>query len=148
MKIQYASYQETIDFLQHAMNQHPNLIRLHSIGETWENRPIMMATISIDVAFSDEKPGLLYTGSIHAREWIGNELAIKFIKYILDNYRVNPKLMDTLTRNTLYIVPCLNPDGFEGSGTEMVEDPTVTVDGALRTGSDGVDTVKLLGDDQ
>ncbi|WP_042144639.1 MULTISPECIES: M14 family zinc carboxypeptidase [unclassified Pseudoalteromonas] len=115
MKIQYASYQETIDFLQHAMNQHPNLIRLHSIGETWENRPIMMATISIDVAFSDEKPGLLYTGSIHAREWIGNELAIKFIKYILDNYRVNPKLMDTLTRNTLYMVPCLNPDGFEYS---------------------------------
>lgn len=113
--MQYASYQETIDFLQQAMSQHPNLIRLKSIGETWEKRPIMMATISNDVAFCDEKPGLLYTGSIHAREWIGNELAIKFINYIIENYRFNPKLMSALTRNTFYIVPCLNPDGFEYS---------------------------------
>ncbi|MBE0365643.1 hypothetical protein PULV_b0261 [Pseudoalteromonas ulvae UL12] len=115
MKVQYASYQETIAFLQQAMSEHPNLIRLQSIGETWEKRPIMLATISQDVAYADQKPALLYTGTIHAREWIGNELAIKFIKYIIDNYRFNPKLMNALTRNTLYIVPCLNPDGLEYS---------------------------------
>ncbi|SFC60582.1 M14 family zinc carboxypeptidase [Pseudoalteromonas denitrificans] len=115
MKIQYTSYQETISFLKQAMSEHPNLIRLQSIGDTWEKRPIMLATISNDVVYADEKPGLLYTGTIHAREWIGNELAINFIKYIIDNYRFNPKLMSALTRNTFYIVPCLNPDGFEYS---------------------------------
>ncbi|MCE2596332.1 peptidase [Motilimonas cestriensis] len=115
MKTQYASYQETLTFLEEAMSQHPNLIRLQSIGETWEQRPIMLATISNDVSYADQKPALLYTGTIHAREWIGNELAIKFVKYIIDNYRFNPKLMAALTRNTLYLVPCLNPDGFEYS---------------------------------
>lgn len=119
MKKQYASYQETIDFLTQAVGEHPNLIRVHSIGETWEKRPIMMATISQDVAFADLKPAMLYTGSIHAREWIGNELAIGFIKYIIDNYQSNPKLLATLTRSTLYIVPCLNPDGFEYSRTHF-----------------------------
>jgi carboxypeptidase T len=115
MKIQYTSYQETIEFLKRAMSAHPHLIRLQSIGETWEGRPIMLATISLDVTYADDKPALLYTGSIHAREWIGNELAIKFIQYVIDNYRFNPKLQSALTRNTLYMVPCLNPDGFEYS---------------------------------
>ncbi|MBD1582107.1 M14 family zinc carboxypeptidase [Pseudoalteromonas sp. S16_S37] len=115
MKIQYASYQDTIDFLQKSMSEHPHLIRLQSIGETWEGRPIMLVTVSLDVTYADDKPALLYTGSIHAREWIGNELAIKFIQYVIDNYRFNPKLQTALTRNTLYMVPCLNPDGFEYS---------------------------------
>ena len=119
MKKQYASYKETIAFLEEAVGTHPHLIKVDSIGTTWEGRPIMMATISTEVAYADKKPALLYTGSIHAREWIGNELAIKFIQYILDNYRFEPRLLDALTRNTLYIVPCLNPDGFEYSRTHF-----------------------------
>ncbi|WP_051786010.1 M14 family zinc carboxypeptidase [Endozoicomonas numazuensis] len=115
MKQQYISYQETIDFLKQAMGEHPDLIRLQSIGDTWEGRPIMLVTISQDVAYADEKPALLYTGTIHAREWIGIELANKFIRYIIDNYKTNPRLLRALTRNTLYMVPCLNPDGFEYS---------------------------------
>ena len=79
----------------------------------------MMATISQDVAYADLKPAMLYTGSIHAREWIGNELAVGFIKYIIDNYQTNPKLLAALTRSTMYIVPCLNPDGFEYSRTHF-----------------------------
>ena len=119
MKKQYCTYQETIDFLTQAMGEHPHLISVRPIGETWEKRPIMMATISLDVAYADLKPAMLYTGSIHAREWIGNELAIKFIKYIIANYKFNPKLLSALTRSTLYIVPCLNPDGFEYSRTHF-----------------------------
>lgn len=115
MKQQYISYQETIDFLNKAMGEHPDLIRLQSIGETWEGRPIMLVTLSQDVACADEKPALLYTGTIHAREWIGIELATQFIQYVIDHHKTNPKLISALARNTLYMVPCLNPDGFEYS---------------------------------
>lgn len=119
MKKQYYSYQQTIDFLEDAVGKHPHLIRVQSIGTTWEGRPIMMATLSLDVEYADKKPAMLYTGTIHAREWIGNELAIGFIEYVLDNYKVNPQLTETLNRNTLYMVPCLNPDGFEYSRTHF-----------------------------
>jgi hypothetical protein len=119
MKKQYFSYKETIQFLNDASKNYPDLIKLESIGETWEGRQIMLATISLDVKNADKKPALLYTGTIHAREWIGIELANGFIKYIIDNYQFNPKLQDALTRNTLYIVPCLNPDGFEYSRTHF-----------------------------
>ena len=115
MKQQYISYQKTIDFLNKAVGDHPDLIRLQSIGKTWEGRPIMLVTISQDVAYADEKPALLYTGTIHAREWIGIELATQFIQYVIDHHKTNPKLVNALTRNTLYMVPCLNPDGFEYS---------------------------------
>ncbi|WP_305405708.1 M14 family metallopeptidase [Photobacterium leiognathi] len=115
MKKQYLSYQDTINFLTEAMEKYPHLIRLQNIGQTHEDRPIMMVTLSQDVAYADLKPALLYTGTIHAREWIGIELAVNFIQYILDNYPSNPDVVEALTRNTLYMVPCLNPDGFEYS---------------------------------
>ncbi|WP_064609532.1 M14 family zinc carboxypeptidase [Photobacterium sp. J15] len=115
MKKQYLSYQETIDLLSKAMEKYPNLIRMQSIGDTHEGRPIMMVTVSQDVAYADLKPALLYTGTIHAREWIGIELAVNFIQHLLDNYPSNPDVVEALTRNTLYMVPCLNPDGFEYS---------------------------------
>jgi hypothetical protein len=115
MKKQYASYKETIAFIEQCMAAHPHLIRLQTIGATWEERPIVLVIISLDVEYAQNKPALLYTGTIHAREWIGNELAIKFIDYVIKNYRFNPKLKEALTRNTLYMVPCLNPDGFEYS---------------------------------
>jgi len=115
MKQQYKSYAQTCEFLQECVKTHPDLITIQSIGKTWEGRDIMLATISLNVENADLKPAMLYTGTIHAREWIGHELAVSFIDYLLQNYSSNPKVLKTLTKNTLYIVPCLNPDGFEYS---------------------------------
>ena len=119
MKKQYHSYQQTIDIIDKYARQYPELISVQSIGQTWEGRPIVLATISRDVSTADTKPALLFTGTIHAREWIGNELAVKFLETVIENHEVNPHLIDTLTRNTIYLVPCLNPDGFEYSRTHF-----------------------------
>ena len=115
MKKQYLSYQQTQAYLEEAMSTYPDLIRLQSIGETHEGRPILLVTVSQNVAYAHLKPAMLYTGTIHAREWIGNELAVSFIQYLIDNYQTNPDVIEALSRNTLYMVPCLNPDGFEYS---------------------------------
>jgi len=96
-----------------------NIITTQSIGTTWEGREIILATISLNVETADAKPALLYTGTVHAREWIGNELAVEFIDFILKNYQSNPRIASAITKNTLYIVPCLNPDGFEYSRTHF-----------------------------
>ncbi len=115
MKKQYKSYEKTCEFLRDCQKNYPKLVTIETIGKTWEQRDIMLATISLNVENADLKPALLYTGTIHAREWIGNELAVAFIDYLLTHYETNPKVLQTLTQNTLYIVPCLNPDGFEYS---------------------------------
>ncbi len=115
MKQQYKSYDESCAFLETCVQKYPELITIQNIGTTWENRPILLATISLNVSTADLKPALLYTGTAHAREWIGHELAVSFIDYLLLNHNTNPEIADVLTQNTLYIVPCLNPDGFEYS---------------------------------
>ncbi len=115
MKNQYKSYQESLDFLSMIEKQYPDLIEVIKIGTTYEERDIVLVKISQDVARADEKPAMLYTGSIHAREWIGNELALKFIEYVTQNQHVDPQLEKSLEEATIYMVPCLNPDGFEYS---------------------------------
>jgi len=117
LKHQYRSYEETLSFLKEMVKKYPHLIRIQSIGKTWESRDIILATVSFDVEFADLKPALLYTGTIHAREWIGNELAVAFIDYLLTNHQTDPRVASALAKNTLYIVPVLNPDGFEYSQT-------------------------------
>jgi len=115
MKNQYISYKEGVKLLEKYSKLHPNIIKTQTIGKTYEDRDIVLATLSLPLINADEKPALLFTGTIHAREWIGHELSIKFIEYILDNYDTNPKIKKFLGRSTLYMVPCLNPDGFEYS---------------------------------
>jgi len=115
MKNQYMSYQESLEFLYAMERQYPDLIRIVKIGTTYEGRDIVLAKISRDVERADAKPALLYTGSIHAREWIGQELALKFIAHVAQNQTVDPVLEKSLEESSLYMVPCLNPDGYEYS---------------------------------
>jgi hypothetical protein len=119
MKQQYKSYEESKQFLFECMKNYPDIINVKSIGKSWEDRDILLATVSLNVAYANLKPALLFTGTVHAREWIGNELGIAFIDYILKNYKNNPEILKTITYNTLYLVPCLNPDGFEYSRTHF-----------------------------
>jgi carboxypeptidase T len=119
LRQQYSSYQECIDFFEGVQNSHPDLFRVKYIGETWEKRRIMAVTLSKGMEEADAKPALFYTGTIHAREWIGVELAIAFAKYVLEYIDYDPQLNDLLSRATFYLVPCVNPDGFEFSRTHF-----------------------------
>jgi len=115
MKNQYKSYAESLDFLYRMEKNYPDLIKIEKIGSTYEGRDIVLAKISNNVETADEKPAMLFTGSIHAREWIGHELALKFIEYVAQNQTIDPDLEQSLERSSLYMVPCLNPDGYEYS---------------------------------
>jgi len=115
MREQYISYQESVDFFYEAEKKYPDFIKVNVIGKTWEERDIVLVSISDDVKNSDSKPALLYTGTIHAREWIGIELGVAFVKYLLEYKEYEPRILDIFSNTVMYLVPCLNPDGFEFS---------------------------------
>jgi len=115
LRQQYTSYNECVDFFKSAQKTNPNLFKVESIGKTWEDRDIIAVTITKNVKKNKDKPALFYTGTIHAREWIGIELSLSFAKYILEHIDYEPQLNALLNRSTLYMVPCANPDGFEYS---------------------------------
>ncbi|WP_345975242.1 M14 family metallopeptidase [Sulfurimonas sp. HSL3-7] len=115
MRQQYISYQECVDFFLSAQASHPDLFKVTTIGKTWEERDMIAVTISKGMEDADSKPALFYTGSIHAREWIGIELAVKYAHHLLEHIEFDPQLNQLLERATFYVVPCANPDGFEYS---------------------------------
>jgi len=115
LRQQYTSYNECVDFFRSAQKTNPNLFKVESIGKTWEDRDIIAVTVTKDIKTNKDKPALFYTGTIHAREWIGIELSLSFAKYILEHIDYDPQLNTLLDRATLYMVPCANPDGFEYS---------------------------------
>ncbi len=115
MKYLYHSYPETVEFFKELATEYSDYVKVESIGETWEKREIILVTISSNIAVADEKPALFYTGTIHAREYIGVELAIAFARYVVDGMQYDPRIREAFERSTIYMVPCANPDGLEYS---------------------------------
>lgn len=115
MKQLYRSYEESTKIFQDYEKEYPDFFRLHSIGQTWGKREINLITISKDIKSADSKPALFFTGTLHAREWIGHELAVEFAKHIVENLEHDVNLQTFLNRATVYMVPCANPDGYEYS---------------------------------
>ena len=115
MREQYSSYDECVSFFQEAQKRYPDLVNVEVIGKTWEDREIIAVAITKDVHNHDQKPALFYTGTIHAREWIGIELSLAFAQHIIEHIEYDPRLKRILDSTTLYMVPCANPDGFEYS---------------------------------
>jgi len=111
----YRSYDESTKIFNEYKKKYPKYFNIESIGKTWEDRDINLITISRDVKNAHKRAALFYTGTIHAREWIGHELALCFAKYVLENYDNDPTLQSYLDNTTIYMVPCANPDGYEYS---------------------------------
>ncbi len=119
MKHLYRSYTDSTNIFKDLEKKFPNNFKLESIGQTWEKREINLITISSDINIANKRPALFFTGTIHAREWIGHELATDFASYVLENYDIDPTIQSYLSKATIYMVPCANPDGFEYSRTHF-----------------------------
>ncbi|WP_456401721.1 M14 family zinc carboxypeptidase [Hydrogenimonas sp.] len=115
MKQLYHSYDEAVALFESLAARRPDLFAVEVIGQTWEKRDIVAVTIGRNVADASKRPALFFTGTIHAREWIGLELAIGFAQYVERNIDYDHDIQEALEQAAIYMVPCANPDGFEYS---------------------------------
>lgn len=58
------------------------------------------------------KDGALIDAGIHAREWLTHTTALYFIAHVLKDKH----LLDMMD---FYVIPCLNPDGYEFTHTSV-----------------------------
>lgn len=81
--------------------------------QTHEGRPVYWLKIS-DNPETDEtdEPEVLIDALHHAREPGGLSQLIFFMYYLLENYHTNPEIQFLLDHTEMYIVPCVNPDGY------------------------------------
>ncbi|MDG6228715.1 MAG: M14 family metallopeptidase [Candidatus Thermoplasmatota archaeon] len=126
---EYHTYDSMTLLLNNLSQAHPDIMRLTSIGTTYEGRDIWMVKLSENVTRDDDEPSVLFMGAHHGDEKPSFEVLIFFINYIIDTYQMNSidddgdeysdespeckRVRDILNTTQIYIIPMVNPDGVE-----------------------------------
>lgn len=94
-------------------------VRLHTIGYTYENRSLTVIQISTRHSHRrHRKEAIFIDAGMHAREWlsigVANFLLIQFLRL----KETNEKIQNILHHFDIFILPLMNPDGYEYSRNE------------------------------
>uniref|UniRef100_A0A914VHM2 Zinc carboxypeptidase A 1 n=1 Tax=Plectus sambesii TaxID=2011161 RepID=A0A914VHM2_9BILA len=111
---EYGSYTQMTDWMKKIQIHYPSFTKVFQIGKTHEGRYI--EGIKIGNSINDTKKRAVWIdGGIHAREWAAMHTALYFINELVSNYGSDPTISKYVDSINFYIVPCLNPDGYEFS---------------------------------
>ncbi|CAK1555697.1 unnamed protein product [Leptosia nina] len=98
-------------FLDDLERDYPAICTISVIGKSVEGRDIKMLKISNSDA---SNAAVWLDASIHSREWISTAVVTYVADYIAKNFHKHSK---SITNKDWYIVPVLNPDGYEFTHT-------------------------------
>ena len=107
-------YDELSALLQGWAQSRPGLLKLESIGKSYEGRDIWLVTVTnLDTGPPEEKPALWLDANIHASEVTGCTAALHLLHHLLSGHGRDDRVTRALDTRTFYVVPRLNPDGAE-----------------------------------
>ena len=108
----YHTLAEMENILQNIANHYPNITSLYSIGTTDQGRLIWCLEITDNPGVDEGEPGVFYMGLHHAREWPTIEICLYIANQLTSNYGTDPDITDVVNNRRLWLVPCVNPDGY------------------------------------
>ena len=112
----YHHYDELTDLLKSFNLTYPNIAKVFSIGKSVQNRELWVIRITDNVQIEEPgEPKFKYVGNMHGNEAVGREVLIRLIKYLLQNYGRYDLVTHLVDSTDIYIMPSMNPDGFENS---------------------------------
>jgi murein tripeptide amidase MpaA len=85
----------------------PDVVSLTTIGTSYEGRALRVVKIS----YKTGNRGIFIESNIHAREWITSATATWIINELLTSN--DPAIRDIAENYDWYIIPVINPDGFQ-----------------------------------
>jgi carboxypeptidase T len=116
----YYNFTEIEAAIDNLVAAYPAIASKTSIGITAEGRNIWVVKISDNVAVDETgEPELLYMGLQHCREAIGGSSMIFFMQYLCERYALDNRIKDLVNNREIFIIPCINPDGWEYNRTSM-----------------------------
>jgi hypothetical protein len=114
----YYSFAQMEAAMNSLVASYPAIAQKTSLGKSHENRDIWCIKISDQVSLDQaNEPEVLFIGLQHAREAIGGSSMIFFMQYLCENYSADPKIRDLVDNREIFIIPCMNPDGWEYNRT-------------------------------
>jgi hypothetical protein len=109
----YFTFAELQAILDQMRSLYPNLISAKSsIGTSIEGRPVFMIKISDNPDIDEAEPEMFFNAVHHAREPMSMSQLIFFMWHILENYNTDKDIKTLVNSTELYIIPCVNPDGY------------------------------------
>ncbi|MFG0330897.1 MAG: M14 family metallopeptidase [Phycisphaerales bacterium] len=111
---QYRRYPEVLAFLDDLATLRPDLASVVEVGESLEGRMVKAIRIT-GPNQTAARPGVLLNGCQHAREWITVMANCYIADRFVREYDIDPQIQAILDTHELYIIPVVNPDGYEFS---------------------------------
>ncbi len=112
----YHSYPEMVEHIREVAAVHPDIVRLVSIGQSYEGRDIWAAEVSDQPGIDEGEPEVLFDGLHHAREHLSAEMTIAILDLLTGQYGRDTGLGRRVTRlvdeRRTWIVFMVNPDGL------------------------------------
>ena len=134
MLADYHNYTELMSELDSLVESYPHLARIYSLGNTTENRELIVIQISqgvtevnllvrrlqenFQISISDNvqervrlKPMMKLIANMHGNEAVGRELLLALSAYLLENFDTDQRVRNIVSNTDIHIMPSLNPDG-------------------------------------
>ncbi|MFN3690523.1 MAG: M14 family metallopeptidase [Fimbriimonadales bacterium] len=110
----YYRYDALTQILHAYAEEYPNLVRIQSIGQSYEGRDLWLLTVTnFATGPAEEKPALWVDGNIHASEVSPSSACLYLIHRLTSEYGAHEKITRCLDTRAFYICPRVNPDGAE-----------------------------------
>ncbi|WP_228456122.1 M14 family metallopeptidase [Streptomyces durbertensis] len=107
----YHSYASMMRAVDSYVAQYPNLLRKQVIGKSYQGRDIIAVKLSSNVAVDENKPEVLLTHNMHAREHLTVEMALYTLRELASQYGREQRVTRMLDQREIWVIPSINPDG-------------------------------------
>jgi hypothetical protein len=99
---------EVVEHITRLRKRHPDLVKVHRLGETREGRPLHAVTVTDPKAPARNKQHVLITAGHHGNEESGRLIALAVMDWL-----VTPGAAQTRRRQKIVIMPDMSPDMAE-----------------------------------
>ncbi|XP_056138809.1 carboxypeptidase D [Lampris incognitus] len=112
----YYNYADLTRLLHSLAQKHPHIANLSSVGQSVQGRELWVMRITKDPnTDTPGKPKFKYVGNMHGDETVSRQVLVYLVEYLLAKYEEEPRITQLVTTTDIYIMPSMNPDGFERS---------------------------------
>ena len=110
----FYTYEEIETLVKAARDAHPDICTLEALSTTEGGRTIWGITLAEGTDDPASRPGFYVQGGLHAEEGMGITECLVLLYTLLENEDARK----ILSRITVYILPCINPDGCDACVTQ------------------------------
>lgn len=112
----YYDYAELTRRFQSLAQTYPHIAELSSVGRSVEGRELWVMRITEHPdKDSPGKPKFKYVGNMHGDETVSRQVLVYLVQHLLTKYGQDPRISELVDNTDIYIMPSMNPDGFEKS---------------------------------